>query len=61
MRAARSASPRMTSRPRWVFSSTVRSASRSAHDRIVASGLFSSWATPEMVWPSAAIFSACSI
>ena len=37
------------------------SASRSAHDRIVASGLFSSCATPEMVWPSAAIFSACSI
>ncbi len=28
-----------------------RSASRSAHDRIVASGLFSSCATPEMVWP----------
>ena len=34
--------------------------SRSAQLRIVASGLFSSWATPEIVWPSAAIFSACS-
>ena len=34
--------------------------SRSAQLRIVASGLFSSCATPEIVWPSAAIFSACS-
>ena len=34
--------------------------SRSAHVRIVASGLFSSCATPEIVWPSAASFSACS-
>ena len=33
---------------------------RSAQLRIVASGLFSSCATPEIVWPSAAIFSACS-
>ena len=34
-------------------------ASRSAQARIVASGLFSSCATPDIVWPSAASFSAC--
>src|SRR6187401_2011047 len=56
MRAARSDSPRMTSRPCFVLSSTFRSERRSAQERIVASGLFSSCATPEMVWPSAAIF-----
>ena len=60
MRAARSASWRMVSRPRRDGGSRSRSASRSAHVRMVASGLFSSCATPEMVVPSAAIFSACS-
>ena len=61
--AARSDSLRMVSRPRLVFSSISeggRCDSRSAHVRIVASGLFSSCATPEIVWPSAASFSACS-
>ena len=38
----------------------ARCESRSAQLRIVASGLFSSCATPETVCPSAAIFSACS-
>ena len=61
MRAARSDSLRITSRPRFIGSSPgSRCDSRSAHDRMVASGLFSSWATPEIVWPSAAIFSVCS-
>jgi len=38
----------------------ARAVSRSAQLRMVAGGLFSSCATPEIVWPSAAIFSACS-
>ena len=60
MRAARSDSLRMVSRPRRTDSSmAVCCDSRSAQLRIVASGLFSSWATPEIVCPSAAIFSAC--
>ena len=56
--AARSDSLRMVSRPRRVWSSAGRCDSRSAHVRMVASGLFSSCATPEIVWPSAASFSA---
>ena len=61
MRAARSDSLRIVSSPRRTESSSVAFCeSRSAQLRMVASGLFSSWATPEIVWPSAAIFSACS-
>ena len=59
MRAARSASARMTSTPRVPTSESGVSASRSAQLRMVASGLFSSCATPETVWPIAAIFSRC--
>ena len=58
--AARSDSLRIVSSPRRVCASRSRWQSRSAHVRIVASGLFSSWATPEIVWPSAASFSAWS-
>ena len=58
--AARSASWRITSTLRRVPSSSVRAARRSDQVRMVASGLLSSCATPETVWPSAAIFSACS-
>ena len=46
--------------PRRVAASRSRSVRRSDQVRMVASGLFSSWATPEMVVPRAAIFSACS-
>ena len=44
--------------PRLVPSSSGFCASRSDQVSIVASGLFSSCATPEIVWPRAAIFSA---
>src|SRR5580700_9379855 len=36
------------------------SMSRSAKPRIAVKGLFTSWATPETSWPTAAIFSACT-
>jgi hypothetical protein len=49
IRAARSDSARIVSIPRRVVASTSREARRSAHVRIVASGLFSSCATPEIV------------
>ena len=52
MRAARSAALWMASRSRRVGSSSRRPASRSAQARIVASGLFSSCATPDIVCPS---------
>ena len=53
--------PRGSPRGRAAWSSSnCRGARRSAHVRMVASGLFSSWAMPEIVWPSDAIFSACS-
>ena len=58
--AARSASPRMMPTPRPVSASSDRPARRSDQVRIVASGLFSSCATPDTVWPSAASFSFCS-
>ncbi len=60
MRAARSASWRIVSSPCRISGPACLRAIRSAHIRIEASGLFSSCATPEIVWPSTAIFSAWS-
>jgi hypothetical protein len=60
MRAARSDSPWMIARPRQPHHLRRRGVSRSDQLRMIASGLFSPWATSEIVWPTAAIFSACN-